>query len=203
MQYGFYFDADRCGSCKACVMACKDKNDTLVGLKYRMVVDYGGGAWVEEDGVMQPSEVFVYSVSIACNHCANPACVANCPAGAMAKREEDGIVFVDKDKCIACGTCVKACPYGAPRLNPATGTSGKCDLCKDYLAEGGRPACVDACLMRCLDFGDIDELRAKYGDVADIDPLPSSSETEPSLVIGRSHHAGKSGTIINPEEELV
>ncbi|MDE8703041.1 dimethylsulfoxide reductase subunit B [Adlercreutzia equolifaciens] len=202
MQYGFYFDADRCGSCKACVMACRDKNDTLLGLKLRNVIDYGGGTWTEKDGIMQPDGVFVYAVSLSCNHCANPACVANCPTGAMTKREEDGIVYVDESVCIGCGTCAQSCPYGAPRLDTERGVSRKCNLCMDYLEEGGRPACVDACLMRCLDFGDIDELRAQYGDTCDIAPLPESSATNPSLVINPSPHAGKEGVIINLDCEL-
>lgn len=202
MQYGFYFDADRCGSCKACVMACRDKNDTLLGLKLRNVIDFGGGTWAERDGIVQPDGVFVYSVSVSCNHCANPACVANCPTGAMTKRDKDGIVYVDESVCIGCGTCANACPYGAPRLNVERNLSSKCNFCMDYLDAGGRPACVDACLMRCLDFGDLDELREKYGDTADIDPLPSSDRTSPSLVIGLSRHAGKDGTVINLEQEL-
>ena len=161
MQYGFYFDADRCGSCKACVMACRDKNDTLLGLKNRNVIDFGGGRWVEKDGLVQPENVFVYSISISCNHCESPACVANCPTGAMIKRDEDGIVYVDESVCIGCGTCANACPYGAPKVSEERGVTSKCNFCMDYLDEGGRPACVDACLMRCLDFGDIAELREK------------------------------------------
>jgi DMSO reductase iron-sulfur subunit len=119
MQYGFYFDADRCGSCKACVMACRDKNDTLLSLKNRNVIDFGGGRWVEKDGLVQPENVFVYSISISCNHCESPACVANCPTGAMIKRDEDGIVYVDESVCIGCGTCANACPYGAPKVRRA------------------------------------------------------------------------------------
>ncbi|MEY8461018.1 DMSO/selenate family reductase complex B subunit [Eggerthellaceae bacterium 24-137] len=202
MQYGFYFDAARCGSCKACVMACRDKNDTLLGLKNRNVIDFGGGRWVEKDGIVQPENVFVYSISVSCNHCASPACVANCPTGAMTKRDEDGIVYVDESVCIGCGTCANACPYGAPKVNIERGVTSKCNFCMDYLDMGGRPACVDACLMRCLDFGDIDELREKYGDVCDVDPLPASSETGPSLVIGPPKNAGQKGAVINLEQEL-
>ena len=203
MQYGFYFDADRCGSCKACVMACKDKNDTLVGMKLRSVIDFGGGTWAEKDGIMQPDGVFVYSVSISCNHCAEPACIAKCTAGAMTKRAEDGIVYVDEAKCIGCGTCALVCPYSAPRRDRENKLARKCSFCMDYLAEGKNPACVDACLMRCLEFGDLDELRTKHGEVCDSAALPSSADTKPSLVIGPSHHEGKEGALISPEEELI
>ena len=203
MQYGFYFDADRCGSCKACVMACRDKNDTLLGLKNRNVIDFGGGRWVEKDGLVQPENVFVYSISISCNHCESPACVANCPTGAMIKRDEDGIVYVDESVCIGCGTCANACPYGAPKVSEERGVTSKCNFCRDYLDEGGRPACVDACLMRCLDFGDIAELREKYGDACDVAPLPSSSETRPSLILGLPKNADEDGAVINLEQELL
>ncbi|WP_286142566.1 DMSO/selenate family reductase complex B subunit [Adlercreutzia caecimuris] len=203
MQYGFYFDADRCGSCKACVMACRDKNDTLLSLKNRNVIDFGGGRWVEKDGLVQPENVFVYSISISCNHCESPACVANCPTGAMIKRDEDGIVYVDESVCIGCGTCANACPYGAPKVSEERGVTSKCNFCMDYLDEGGRPACVDACLMRCLDFGDIAELREKYGDACDVAPLPSSSETRPSLILGLPKNADEDGAVINLEQELL
>lgn len=203
MQYGFYFDANRCGSCKACVMACRDKNDTLLGLKNRNVIDFGGGRWVEKDGLVQPENVFVYSISISCNHCESPACANACPTGAMTKRDEDGIVYVDESACIGCGTCASACPYGAPKVNVERGVTSKCNFCMDYLDEGGRPACVDACLMRCLDFGDIAELRERYGDSCDLSPLPSSHETRPSLVIGLPKNADDDGAIINLEQELL
>lgn len=203
MQYGFYFDANRCGSCKACVMACRDKNDTLLGLKNRNVIDFGGGRWVEKDGLVQPENVFVYSISISCNHCESPACANACPTGAMTKRDEDGIVYVDESVCIGCGTCASACPYGAPKVNVERGVTSKCNFCMDYLDEGGRPACVDACLMRCLDFGDITELRERYGDSCDLSPLPSSHETRPSLVIGLPKNADDDGAIINLEQELL
>ena len=203
MQYGFYFDADRCGSCKACVMACKDKNDTLVGLKYRSVIDYVGGTWEDEGGYSRPQGVFAYSVSIACNHCADPACVAACPTGAMTKREDDGVVYVDRDVCVGCGACAQACPYGAPRLDEEYGVMGKCDMCREYIDAGGRPACVDACLMRCLDWGDIEDLREKYGDNADIEPLASSELTHPSIVIHAPERACGQGAVNNAAEELI
>ena len=203
MQYGFYFDSSKCGSCKACVMACKDKNNDLVGRKNRNVIDFSGGTWVETDGIMAPDGVFSYSISLSCNHCSSPICVANCPTGAMQKRSEDGIVFVDKEVCIGCKTCEATCPYGAPTIKEEEKKMHKCDFCMDYLAEGGRPACVDACLMRCLDFGDIEDLRSKYGNVAEIAPMPSASETSPNIVIVLNDNAGKDGSISNSPVELL
>ena len=129
--------------------------------------------------------------------------MANCPTGAMIKRDEDGIVYVDESVCIGCGTCANACPYGAPKVSEERGVTSKCNFCMDYLDEGGRPACVDACLMRCLDFGDIAELREKYGDACDVAPLPSSSETRPSLILGLPKNADEDGAVINLEQELL
>jgi anaerobic dimethyl sulfoxide reductase subunit B (iron-sulfur subunit) len=202
-QLGFHFDADRCVSCKACIMACKDKYDTFVGTKFRSLVDYGGGSWVEQDGLMIPKDIYVHGISYSCMHCAAPACIPSCPVEAIYKREEDGIVFINQDTCIGCGSCAAACPYGAPRLLPEQGIYGKCDFCRDYIDEGGSPACVDACLMRCLDFGELEELQGSFGTVAQIGSLPSPDMTGPSYVVTPHHLASNSGAVINVEEELL
>jgi anaerobic dimethyl sulfoxide reductase subunit B (iron-sulfur subunit) len=138
-------------------------------------------------------------------HCEKPACVHACPTGAMTKRE-DGIVFVDQKLCIGCRYCEWACPYGAPQFIEEQGVMSKCNLCMDLIDEGGKPACVEACVMRALDFGDIEELRAKYGDLAAIEPLPDASITQPAMVITPHKHAQASGNgtgrILNLAEEL-
>jgi anaerobic dimethyl sulfoxide reductase subunit B (iron-sulfur subunit) len=186
-------------------MACKDKNNTFVGLKYRSVVDYGGGKWIVESGVPRHEGVYVYGVSYSCMHCAAPACIASCPTGAIVKDQENGIVYIDNEQCIGCGTCVTACPYGAPRIKTEDGIAGKCDFCRDLLAIGENPACVDACLMRCLEYGAIDNLRQQYGDNADVEPLASSDMTGPNYVVkhSRLRPADGAGVIINTEEELL
>ena len=85
---------------------------------------------------------------------------------------------------IGCGMCVKSCPYGHPILLEEDKKSAKCDGCKPLRDAGQNPVCVDACVMRAIEFGNIDELRAKYPDaVADLPILPSSSETSPSVAI--------------------
>lgn len=204
-QYGFCIDLNTCAGCKACAMACKDRNDLDLGTKYRKVIDYAGGTWDTSGTIPVPSNIFSYSVSLACNHCANPACVENCPTGAMAKDEETGIVTSDPEVCIGCGACVSSCPYDEPRIVGDTPHSGKCDMCYDLVSQGQNPRCVDACIMRCLKFGDIEELRATYGDNADAGALPHADLTNPSIVVvahrNDPNHASE-GSIVNTPEEI-
>jgi anaerobic dimethyl sulfoxide reductase subunit B (iron-sulfur subunit) len=96
----------------------------------------------------------------------------------------EGTVQHDDELCIGCGNCVKFCPYSVPMLLPK-GISGKCDACKPFRNAGKNPVCVDACPMRCLDFGDTDELKVKYGsDLVDNLPiLPASDVTYPNTLI--------------------
>ena len=80
----------------------------------------------------------------------------------------------------------------------------KCDFCQDLQAQGQKPACVDACVMRVLQYGDLEELRAEHGNAASIEPLPSAELTAPALVITPHKHAQMSGQgtghIISVEE---
>jgi anaerobic dimethyl sulfoxide reductase subunit B (iron-sulfur subunit) len=69
----------------------------------------------------------------------------------------------------------------------------KCTFCYDLQDQGLKPACVDACVMRCLDFGDLDELRQRYGDLNAIEPLPTSDITKPALVVTPHKHSQMSG----------
>ena len=207
-QLAFYFDASACTACKACMAACKDKNDLPVGINWRRVVKYGGGQWIpdpENKDLWHPSHVFSYAISSACMHCQRPLCSEACPVGGIEKRE-DGAVLIDQDKCIGCRYCEWACPYGAPQFDEEAGVMTKCTLCADLLDKGEKPACVDACVMRALDFGELDELRAKYGNVNAIEPLPRANITKPSLVMTPHRDAQVSGTgtgrIISMPEEM-
>ena len=152
-QKAFYFDASSCTGCKACQNACIDKNNLPLGVRWRRVFEYGGGTWLTLNGVETPNDVFMYHVSTACQHCSNPVCLEVCPAAAISKRA-DGIVLIDDTKCIGCRYCQWACPYGAPQFNEETKAMTKCNFCYDLQDQGLNPACVDACVMRCLHFGD-------------------------------------------------
>ena len=176
-RLGFYFDNTRCVGCRTCQMACKDVNDLDVGILFREVTTY-------ETGKFPNASVFHYTAS--CNHCENPACVAACPTGAMFVAD-DGTVQFDQSLCDggACLNCVSACPYGHPKYNAAKDLIGKCSACKSLRDKGQNPACVDACIMRALQFGDLDELEKAYGPglVSELPFTPKADVTDPSLLV--------------------
>ena len=194
-QLGFYINSSLCTGCKACQASCKDKNDLPLGILWRRITQYGGGSWVKHPTIPNlatPTNIFAYSFSMSCNHCENPACVNACPTTAMSKRA-DGVVLVNQDLCIGCRYCEWACPYGAPQFNEAKGVMTKCNFCEDLLAQGQNPACVDACVMRAIEFGDLGELRGKYGMASAIEPLPPSELTNPSVVLTPHSNAQMTG----------
>ena len=111
-------------------------------------------------------------------------CVGACEHDAIFKEEKYGAVLVDQDKCQGDRNCFQACPYGAPKFasdEPGTKMS-KCTLCIDRLEKGQLPLCVASCPMRALDFGPIDELVEKYGDVRQIETMPDPELTMPNWV---------------------
>jgi len=190
-QMGFYFDANLCIGCKACQVACKDDNDLDIGILWRKVVEVQSGGWIPQ-GPFWAQNIGAYYLSIACNHCEKPICEEVCPAQAITKRD-DGIVLIDQDKCIGCRYCEWACPYAAPQYQADKGKMSKCDFCYQYVDEGLSPACVAACPMRALDFGDVSELRAKYNGVNAIYPMPDPSLTEPAIVVAPNATAAAEG----------
>ena len=190
-RYGFYLDTGSCTGCKACQIACKDKNNLPVGVLWRRVVEVQGGEWLPRSAAWL-TNAFAYFISSACNHCDAPICVEVCPTKAMHQRE-DGIVLIDARRCMGCRYCEMACPYKASQFDPSQGVMTKCNFCYDWLDEGKPPACVSACQMRVLHFGDIEELRAEHGHLDDVYPLPDPNLTKPSLVL-KPHSDAVRGT---------
>ena len=189
MTYAFVFDASACSGCKACQVACKDKNNLPAGVLWRRVYEVSGGTW-QQQGEAWTNSVFACNLSMACNHCVHPKCAGVCPTGAYELRP-DGIVYIDTAKCVGCGYCAWACPYDAPQSDKSAGTMTKCDLCYDNLDLGMPPACVASCPMRCLELVEIDGQGTESMGVAlwkvpgaeHPFPLPKFSRTEPHLVI--------------------
>jgi formate dehydrogenase iron-sulfur subunit len=156
-----YIDTSTCIGCKACEVACQEWNDlepvptaqvgsyqtmpTLDANLWNLIrfqeqeLDSGGLAWL-----MRKDQ---------CMHCADPGCLAACPAPGAIVQYANGIVDVNPEACIGCGLCETGCPFNVPRLHPKTGKMSKCTLCVDRTTVGLEPACIKACPTGCLQFG--------------------------------------------------
>ena len=212
MTYAFVLDASACSGCKACQVACKDKNQLPLGVLWRRVYEVSGGTWKQE-GEAWTTTVFTYNLSVSCNHCEHAKCAGVCPVDAYAVRD-DGIVILDPSKCVGCGYCAWACPYGAPQYNAALGHMTKCDFCYDNLDAGLPPACVAACPLRALEYAEVGDGQPLSADrmalwetLAETHPYPmaNNSRTGPHLAI--KPHAGMKSleekVIANREEVRV
>ncbi len=167
-RLGLVIDLDTCVGCHGCAVACKEWNTGGIAAPLSDVHPYGedpSGAWLNRihgyevaDG---PSESRTVYFPKSCLHCENAPCVTVCPTGASYKRQDDGIVLVDEDKCIGCSLCAWACPYGARELDPVDGVMKKCTLCVDRIynehipKESRVPACVASCPTSARHFGDL------------------------------------------------
>lgn len=174
MRYGMAINLDRCIGCHTCSVACKQENNLPDGIWWNRVLTVGGEEMDTPEGKF-PNAHMKY-ITVNCQHCENPPCVKACPVGATYKREEDGVVIQDYDKCIGCRMCMVACPYNARSFNwkkpeyaidvPMGDPDAdkhqynvveKCTFCTHRLAKGEQPACIEVCITRARVFGDIDD----------------------------------------------
>ncbi len=171
----FYFDMTRCIGCRTCQVACKDRQGLMeAGPMPRRVTTYEAGEY---------PNAMMYHISMGCNECRDPMCARSCPTGATF-RAKDGTMRYDPELCIGCYGCVNACPYQAPQ-RLGNGKIARCDSCFTLRERGMKPVCVDACIMRCLDFDEVEVLKEKYGEelVSDLAPLYRSDVTHPNLYV--------------------
>jgi molybdopterin-containing oxidoreductase family iron-sulfur binding subunit len=156
-------------------MACKVENNLPDGNWWNRTLTVGGKNMDTPAGDFPNVEM--QFVTLACQHCDNPACAKVCPVGATYKDPATGIVMQDYDKCLGCRYCIVACPFNGVRIfnwtEPqysvgfAVGSADiaphqknvveKCIFCAHRLAKGQLPACVEVCPARARHFGDLND----------------------------------------------
>jgi len=165
-RVAYMYDSSKCMGCRGCQSICKEWNDqktdptTFTGVytnppslnpDTRMIIKFYD--------TFTPDPNFNF-LKYQCFHCGDPACVKACPSGALFQAE-NGIVAFDVDKCIACGYCHSACPFGIPQIGKVI---NKCDMCYSRVMEGSEsdktstPACVKSCPAGALTFGKRNDL---------------------------------------------
>lgn len=149
-RYYLFQDTKNCINCRACEVQCKVNKTLPIGPRLCQVIEVGPKMVADA-----PRATYVF---MPCYHCENPWCVPACPTGAMQRRSEDGIVFVDQTLCVGCKSCISACPWGAPQWDAETGKVVKCDYCKDRVDRGLKPACATVCTTHCIHFGEAEEM---------------------------------------------
>ena len=165
----FFIDMTKCSGCKACSITCKDKNNVECGHNLRNVKMTEMGKF---------PKVMVKYCSTSCHNCLNAPCVKNCPTGAMNRDNEFGVVVVNKDVCVGCGTCAKSCPFKVPYVDPEQKKSMKCDFCIDLLRKGENPACVDVCNARALKLIDTEDIKSMFKGCK-----PIKGDTKPNTYV--------------------
>ena len=175
-QYGFFIDQSRCIGCNTCTVACMQWHDIQPGsVRWMRVYQW-------ENGLFPNTRLHI--MPVPCYHCENPVCVEACPNGAIHKEAQYGAVLVDAEKCTGTRKCWKACPYGAPQFDsdePGSKMS-KCNMCIERLEQGAKPLCVLSCSMRALEFGPLEELEKKYGQLKNLEDMPKPTITRPAVV---------------------
>lgn len=181
-QYGFEVNLDKCSGCKGCVTACHSLNGLDDGETWREVGLLVGGSELHP---------FQQSVTTACHHCVDPACLNGCPVNAYEKDPVSGIVMHLDDQCIGCQYCVLKCPYDVPKYSAKRGIVRKCDMCHSRLSEGEAPACVQACPHEAIRIVTVETESAREAAQRPERFLPDSPD--PSYTVPTTRFVSKNG----------
>jgi molybdopterin-containing oxidoreductase family iron-sulfur binding subunit len=166
VRWGMLIDTTQCGGgCNDCVTACNKENGLSGGTRAT------DPQWIRKVELKDKASGRMVSLPVMCQHCEHPPCADVCPTGASFRRA-DGIVLVDKHRCIGCRYCMMACPYKArsfvhepvtdqsPDVPRGKGTVESCTLCVHRVDRGGQPACAEACARsgrRAILFGNLND----------------------------------------------
>lgn len=163
VRWGMLIDTNQCREgCNDCVTACNREN----GLSGK--TGPTDSQWIRKIDIKEIGTGRQVTLPMMCQHCEHPPCVDVCPTTASFKRA-DGIVLVDKHRCIGCRYCMMACPYKArsfvheplhdqnPDVPRGKGTVEACTLCVHRIDQGGKPACAEACPNKAILFGDLND----------------------------------------------
>lgn len=181
-RYVMVVDMKRCIGCHTCAIACKSGNNLPNEVWWNRVLTFGGKEMDTPHGKF-PNLQKQY-LTLACQHCEDPACVKACPAEATYKRE-DGVVMQDYDKCLGCRLCIMACPYDSVRtynennpeyymdfpvgdlpVNPQQkGTVSKCNFCFHRIDKEEQPNCLDVCPAKARFFGDVEDSESEVSQL--------------------------------------
>lgn len=126
--------------------------DDLAGVNTTGVGDVNFNG-LDYQAYLRFAQVFMFHLPRICEHCLNPACVASCPSGALYKRQEDGIVLVDQERCRGWRYCVSGCPYKKVYYNWKSGRSEKCLFCYPRIEGGMTTLCSQSCVGRIRSVG--------------------------------------------------
>ncbi len=191
-RWAYVVDTSACIGCGLCVVACKEENQVPEEPQYTRT-------WIERHVVTTDGELHIdspdggidgfpfdstdptaagkmvdeaYFMPRLCMQCSNSPCTSVCPVGATYKTV-DGVILVDARRCIGCGYCVVACPYGARYIVPAgehapndtPGIADKCTWCYHRISRNLQPACVEVCPVGARKFGDAADPDSEISDI--------------------------------------
>lgn len=142
-DYVMIIDLNKCVGCRACELACNQRNNLPDGKSYIHVHLMGdeGNRWF---------------LPVQCQHCQNAPCEHVCPTAAT-YHHKSGVVLINEKTCVGCKYCAVACPYDARTFDEETGLVDKCWLCLDWVLGDGLPACVQSCVLGARIFGRRDD----------------------------------------------
>ncbi len=139
-----FVDANRCIGCRACEEACSE------------CPGHGGYSMIHLDYLERAASV--QTAPTVCMHCAEPACASVCPADAIQVDAAGVVMTAMTERCIGCGNCALACPFGVPKIHAGIELMMKCDLCYDRTSVGQKPMCATVCPSGALFYGTREEV---------------------------------------------